>query len=349
VEERRFSAASARSVSGHGFSRAAKHNYCLWLQPLGMRGAKMLVWGEQAHACDFRVRWKTTARGDQERVLYMCKVRCKVQGVKRNFPALHLRNAPLIYVVAQVRFSPIVSIEKFVPEIQEKLRHKGFPRFVRVQVPEITIQPDGTPKLNVVERFEFQDKVARLGIVLQSNSLAVHTNNYSNYEAFEEVIKTALMAVHRVVSISLAERIGLRYVNLIRLQDGEKWADYVHEGFLGLEPRSVGVKHWLSRSEALGPTKIGKLAIRCTQSEQAFPPDLLTSTLQYSMELAKGEIVTTLDFDHFVEVASDFRVADAIITLERLHESLDLVFAKSVTADALKKWGRVEEQNAKHH
>jgi uncharacterized protein (TIGR04255 family) len=252
-------------------------------------------------------------------------------------------------VVAQVRFSPIVAIEKFIPEIQEKLRHKGFPRFVRGQVPEITLQPDGTPKFNTVERFEFQDKDARLGIVLQSNSLAVHTNNYSNYEAFEEEIKIALMAVHRVVSISLTERIGLRYVNLVRLQQGEEWADYVHEGLLGLDPRSVGVTHWMSRSEALGPTAVGKLLIRCSQSELPFPPDLFTTTLQYSMELAKGEIVTTLDFDHFVEGVSDFRVSEAISTLEKLHESLDLVFATSVTASALEKWGKVEEQNAKHH
>ena len=279
----------------------------------------------------------------------MCKVRCKVRTVKRNFPALHLRNAPLIYVVAQVRFSPIVAIEKFVPEIQEKLRHKGFPRFVRGQIPEITFQPDGTPKFNTVERFEFQDKDARLGIVLQSNSLAVHTNNYSNYETFEEEIKTALMAVHRVAGISLTERIGLRYVNLVRLQQGEKWADYVHEGLLGLDPRSVGVKNWLSRSEALGSSEVGKLVIRCSQSELPFPPDLLTNTLQYSLELAKGEIVTTLDFDHFVESVSDFKVSEAISTLETLHESLDLVFATSVTTNALRKWGRVEEQNAKHH
>jgi uncharacterized protein (TIGR04255 family) len=277
----------------------------------------------------------------------MCKVRCKVRSVKRNSPALHLRNAPLIYVVAQVRFSPIVAIEKFVPEIQEKLRHKGFPRFARGQVMEIALQADGAPKFNAVERFEFQDKEARLGIVLQSNSLAVHTNSYSNYEKFEEEIKTALMAVHRVADISLAERIGLRYVNLIRLQDGERWTDYLHQGLLGLDPQSVGVDHWLIRSEATGTTEAGKLAVRCSQSEQPFPPDLLTSTLHYSLELAKGEIVTTLDFDHFVEGVSDFSVVAAMSTLERLHESLDLVFATSVTEQALRKWGKAEEQNAK--
>jgi uncharacterized protein (TIGR04255 family) len=277
----------------------------------------------------------------------MCKVWCKVQNVKRTSPALHLRNAPLIYVVAQVRFSAIVAIEKFVPEIQEKLRHKGFPRFARGQVMEIALQPDGTPKFNAVERYEFQDKDARLGIVLQSNSLAVHTNNYLNYEKFEEEIKTALIEVHRVVGINLSERIGLRYVNLIRLQEAEKWADYLHEGLLGLEPRAVNVDHWLSRSEAIGTTQVGKLAVRFSQSEQAFPPDLVTSSLHYSLELAKGEIVTTLDFDHFVESVSDFSVAGAISTLEKLHESLDLVFAASVTTGALSKWGKVEEQNAR--
>jgi len=277
----------------------------------------------------------------------MCKVGCKVQDVKRTSPALHLRNAPLIYVVAQVRFSAIVAIEKFVPEIQEKLRHKGFPRFVRGQVMEIALQPDGAPKFNAVERYEFQDKDARLGIVLQSNSLAIHTNNYLNYEKFEEEIKTALMAVHRVVSINLTERIGLRYVNLIRLRDGENWADYLHRGLLGLDSQAVNVDHWLSRSEAIGTTEVGKLAVRCSQSEQAFPPDLLTSTLHYSLELAKGEIVTILDFDHFVETVSDFSVANAISTLEKLHESLDLVFAASVTSGALRKWGKVEERNAK--
>jgi uncharacterized protein (TIGR04255 family) len=151
------------------------------------------------------------------------------------------------------------------------------------------------------------------------------------------------------VGISLTERVGLRYVNLVRLQQGEKWTDYLHTGLLGLDPRSVGVNHWLSRSEALGTTEVGKLVIRCSQSEQPFPPDLLTNTLHYSMELAKGEIVTTLDFDHFIEAVSDFSVAGAVSTLEHLHESLDLVFATSVTANALREWGKVEEQNAKQH
>jgi uncharacterized protein (TIGR04255 family) len=279
----------------------------------------------------------------------MCKVKCKVQPVKRTLPALHLQGSPLIYVVAQVRFSAVVAIEKYVPEIQEQLRHKGFPRFVRGQQHEIAIQPDGAPKFSAVERFEFQNKEASLGIVLQSNSVVVHTNSYSNYEAFEEHTKTALMAVHRIVNISLSERIGLRYVNLIRLESGERWTDYLHRGLLGLDPDSVGVRKWVSGSQFLGETAVGQLAIRCSQSEQPFPPDLLTSSLKYSMALDKGEVVTILDLDHFLEQASDFKVSAAMSTLEQLHEGLDKVFMTAVTSNALTKWGKEESENAKRN
>jgi uncharacterized protein (TIGR04255 family) len=262
--------------------------------------------------------------------------------VRRNLSALHLRHAPLIYVVAQVRFSAIVAIEKYVPEIQEQLRHKGFPRFLKGQVHEIAFQADGAPKFSAIDRFEFQDKDASLGIVLQSNSVAVHTNRYSNYETFEEHIRTALLAVNRILGISLAERIGLRYVNLIRLKANETWSEYLHAGLLGLDPGSIGVESWISNSQFLGRTEVGQLAVRCARSAQPFPPDLLNTTLAYSLELAKEETVITLDFDHFVEQTVDFKVPSAMSTLENLHQSLDKVFMASVTENALVKWGRVE-------
>jgi uncharacterized protein (TIGR04255 family) len=255
--------------------------------------------------------------------------------VKRTSTPIHLKRPPLIYVVGQVLFTEVVAIEKFVPDIQESLRHKGFPRFLRGQVQEIAFQPDGSPKFSALDRFE------SLGIVLQTKSVAIQTNSYSNYETFEEQIKTALMAVHRVVNISLSERIGLRYVNLVRLEIGEKWSDYLNPGLLGLDANSVGVSQWASRSELVGPTKLGNLAVRCSQSGQPIPPDLVISgSLNNPPKLAPGEIVTTLDFDHYVEKSSDFEVAAVVSTFEQLHEMLDVVFATAVTPQALLKWGK---------
>ncbi|MGA9566554.1 MAG: TIGR04255 family protein, partial [Candidatus Korobacteraceae bacterium] len=112
--------------------------------------------------------------------------------MKRTSASIHLKHPPLIYVVAQVLFTEVVAIEKFVPDIQESLRHKGFPRFLRGQVQEIAFQPDGIPKFGARDRFEFQNKEGSLGIVLQTKSVAIQTNSYSTYEIFEDQIRTAL-------------------------------------------------------------------------------------------------------------------------------------------------------------
>ena len=149
------------------------------------------------------------------------------------------------------------------------------------------------------------------------------------------------MVVHRVVNISLSERIGLRYVNLIRLQSGEKWSDYLNPGLLGLGADSVGVSRWTSRSEMVGPTNVGNLAVRCSQSGQPIPPDLVISgTLSNPPTLTPGEVVVTLDFDHYVEKSSDFKVSAVMSMFEQLHEKLDVVFEAAVTSQALLKWGK---------
>ncbi len=218
---------------------------------------------------------------------------------------------------------------------------------MRGQVHEFALQADGSPKYNAAERFEFQNKEASLGIVLQTKSVAEHTNRYSTYETFEEQLKTALMAVHRVVRISLSERLGLRYVNLVRLGADEKWSDYINPGLLGLDAPSIGVSRWNSRSEFVGPTKVGNLAVRCWQSAQPIPPDLgMSGTLIGSPTLAPNEIATTLDFDHFVEQSSDFVVSDVMAKFEQLHEQLDTVFAAAVTPKALVSWERGRNRDA---
>src|SRR5690242_9848831 len=109
-----------------------------------------------------------------------------------------------------------MSLERFVPDIQEQLRHKGFPRYLRGQMQELLVQPYTPPKFNVTDRFEFQDKDESIGIVLTPTSFAVQTNRYSRFEDFEEVIATALIVVNRVLSLTLVDRVGLRYVDLVR-------------------------------------------------------------------------------------------------------------------------------------
>ena len=69
----------------------------------------------------------------------------KLLRMKRTHPPLRLPGSPLIYVVAQVNISAVVAIERYVPEIQERLRKSGFPGYTNVQVPEIIFETSGAP------------------------------------------------------------------------------------------------------------------------------------------------------------------------------------------------------------
>jgi uncharacterized protein (TIGR04255 family) len=236
-----------------------------------------------------------------------------------------------------------MALEKFLPDIQEQLRHKGFPRYVRGQIHELLVQPDAQPKFSMTDRFEFQDKDESVGIVLTPTSFAVQTNRYSRFEDFEEIVATALIVVNRVLNLTLVERVGLRYVDLVRLGGNETLADYLRSGLLGIDPESVGVKAWRSRYESLGLTELGKLVVRCSQSEQILPPDLFPTTLKYSIALRPGEVVTLLDFDHFVESSSDFDTRRVVALIGELHDAVDLAFRGSVTPGALVRWGNEEK------
>jgi uncharacterized protein (TIGR04255 family) len=247
-------------------------------------------------------------------------------------------------VLTQVRFSAVMAIEKFIPEIQEQLRHKGFPRYLRGQMHEFLVQPDSPPKFSVTDRFEFQDKSGNTGIILTPTSVAVQTNSYSRFEDFEEVIATAIIVVNRVLNISLVERVGLRYVDLVRVGENEHLRDYLKPGLLGIDPANVGVRSWLSRYESIGSTDLGKLVVRCSQSEQILPPDLFPTTLNYPLALKPGEVVTLLDFDHFVERSSDFDSRGVVSLIGDLHDAVDHAFRGAVTSGALVRWGNEEEK-----
>ncbi len=258
--------------------------------------------------------------------------------VKRSHPALHLSRTPLIYVVAQIRFSAIMSMEKFLPDIQERLRHK-YPWFNRAKIQEFAFQVEGSPSINLSDRFDFQQRDKRTGVVLSSNAVAFHTNKYATFEAFQEELTAVLGIINEIAGIGLVERIGLRYVDLIRLDAGETWPDYLQAGLLGLSPAAVGVQGWTSAFQSVGQTEVGMLALRCIQSQNPLPPDLMPVNLQYEAELLRPkEVGTILDFDHYSQITRDFDLEKIVAAIGDLHDNIDRAFRSAVTEQALKKW-----------
>ena len=270
--------------------------------------------------------------------------------MERSRPALILRKSPLVYVVAQVRFSAVESIPKYIPAIQDEFR-KQFPRFTKGEVRNVRISPAAPPEIFAVPRFEFQNKERTCGIVVQPESVAVHVSRYSSFDFFCSSLQYALDTVHSVVTLGLIDRIGLRYVDVVRPSEGEELGQYLHPGLLGLNDADVGVRRSIRMSVFQGETEAGTLLFRLAQRNDGgfLPPDVEPSPLSHEQpDVQPGEIVTLLDFDHFREFTKeplDFSTDIVLRHLGRLHDNTDLAFRAAVTEHALSAWG-AEERHA---
>lgn len=261
--------------------------------------------------------------------------------VERTLPPLRLSRSPLVYVVLQVRTAAVVSLERYIPEIQESLRRSGFPKFIKGKIHEIKFEADTEPKSNTFDRFEFQSRNGRTGIVLSANAVALHTNDYQHFDEFLVTFEKALQLINPVLSIEFAERVGLRYVDLVRLADGEEFHQYMTGNILGPDASAFGVARSFSRFEMIGRSEVGTLAFRHWQMSNGnfLPPDLLPSTLSHSTVLKPEEVVSLLDFDHYAERQLDFDIDQIKRLLWQLHDNLDRGFREVVTEFARDKWG----------
>lgn len=246
-----------------------------------------------------------------------------------------------MYVVIQVRTAAVVSLDRYIPEIQENLRRSGFPKFIKNKIHEIKFQADMEPTANTFDRFEFQSRDGRTGVVLTTNAVALHTNDYQHFDEFLTTFERALLPINAVLNVEFAERVGLRYVDLVRLSGEESFDQYMTRDILGPDPSAFGVAKSFSRFEMVGRTEVGTLAFRHWQMSNGsfLPPDLLPSTLNHPTALKPEEVVSLLDFDHYSETQLDFEINRFKDLSWRLHDNLDRGFRRVVTGFALDKWG----------
>lgn len=261
--------------------------------------------------------------------------------MKRSRPPLKLNRSPLVMVLAQVRISHVAKMADYVDDVQERLRKSGFPRFEEGRAHEIRLRPGLQPEIRENSRWEFQNKERSAGIILMQNAIVVHTNRYDTFDHFAKSLQLALEVVGDAVKPALVERLGLRYVDLIRPESGESWTAYLKAGLHGLSPQAIGMANGIQRHETIGTTKVGQLVIRCTQSTDGsiLPVDLSPTTLDYSAFTAEpGQLVTLLDLDHFSEETRDYRVDLVMNAMWDLHENLDVSFREAITDHALRRW-----------
>lgn len=146
-----------------------------------------------------------------------------------------LKDAPLIRVIAQVRFPPILSIEKkdFVGSFQEAIREK-YPILQPEQTQTFVFGPQGAVQPTLQLTWRFIDAADSWRVSLAPDFMALETTAYLSRRDFLERLENVLIALKKSFDPQIIERFGLRYVDRLVGQDLQDISLLVKPEILGM-------------------------------------------------------------------------------------------------------------------
>jgi uncharacterized protein (TIGR04255 family) len=260
--------------------------------------------------------------------------------MKRTLPALKLSGSPLVFVLGQVRFETILTMDKVIPEIQEELRLAGFTGYSERMIEITRALPDGKEAMERIPQWEFIHTDKRRSLLVDRASVTVQTTDYSSYEAFADDLHLVLDVVERKAKPQQGMRVGLRYVDLIEPAEGKGLEWYVNQQLLGVSLGRFGERLGQSIESLIGVSEKRRLVARYTEAAQglAFPVDLFPVSMAFRRPVQLGKRFALLDTDHFDLTPFAFSSATVLERIADLHDTLDQVFRELVTPNALKEW-----------
>lgn len=262
-----------------------------------------------------------------------------------------MRNAPVYFAIVQARHNPVLQLGTYVAEIQEKMRRAGYPDFARgaTMVFNMTAanQEDADksmmPQVSQNERYLFSNREKDSGFILEPTAVSFQTTSYDTFEPFVTEFLKGLGIVHDCVTLSYCERLGLRYLDAVVPEEGERALDkYLVNEVLGLAHRlPSGTNVAVSFSETHIHRPVGNVICRTIiqNGPLGFPIDLQPGPLKLGARFAFIDGVhAILDTDASHEGREPFEIGKVKTTLDGLHAEVRAVFDITVTEHALQAW-----------
>jgi uncharacterized protein (TIGR04255 family) len=260
-----------------------------------------------------------------------------------------LKAAPVFFTIAQVRFNPILSLEAYAPQIQERLRKEGFPdaqkgilATINLIVSAASPAEGNPPQLPIAQstRFMFGNMERTAGFILDQGALSFQTTEYGVFETFLADFQKGLDAVNEAVSLSYTDRLGLRYLDAVFPKSGETVKDYLSGSILGLTDKiDDTIVHSFSETLVKRETVNVRSRVIIQDGEVAFPPDLqpLTLTLAERFKPLRGHhaIIDTDGWSDSREAFNLDRIREQFVLI---HSGIKKTFEASVTENARRTW-----------
>lgn len=175
---------------------------------------------------------------------------------------------PLVAVVVQLRFHPILKIADKIADFQERVRPQ-FPVFLEGSNEVVSIKSPNDVEVKSERQFLFKTTDESCSITLSISAIAVENRKHVGHEAFLEEVRMALDSLIAVYAPIAPHRLGMRYINILdRVKIGEdlerevRWQDLVSEEFLRMPAAMTDLDQTLFANEVSSPVGDGALTLR---------------------------------------------------------------------------------------
>lgn len=258
-----------------------------------------------------------------------------------------LKKPPVYLTVVQVRFNPILKLAEFLPAIQEGMRGTGFPAYaphkaIALQLTVENGQPAPVPVVR--ERYSFGNVEKTHEFWLDSDSLALQSTDYGNFESFSEAFLKGLALVHDAVRLDFTDRIGLRYLDRVFPLGSDRLAQYLAPQALGLSATLGGsAQHSYLETVCKVDTYLLRSRVVVQSGGLVFPPDMVPGGLVVSRRLAEYDgLNAILDNDGSLETREVYSADGVARHLDAIHKVIGNAFRAIATDHARNVWD--EEQ-----
>ena len=260
-----------------------------------------------------------------------------------DMPNIVFEHPPLALTLCQIRYNSVLNVNNpsFVASFQDSIKD-DYPVASSAPVQEISLQFGNSlnvPNIfsgNPVIQWQFSDVNDNWRVILTQDSFTLETRVYKHFSDFLERLNKVIDKIVKHVQPPNCIRIGLRYVNEIRLSD-TPWSEVICKELLGPIVIPEIVNH------AVQTTSVQQIQLSYLENQKIvinhglFPRGTTVRPRQEDTTIEQNFYL--LDFDVFREFPSSKAPslnADIIYQhIEEYHKTISRLFYWSVTQQYL--------------
>jgi uncharacterized protein (TIGR04255 family) len=243
-----------------------------------------------------------------------------------------LEAAPLVRVIAQLRFPEVLSVEQrdFVAPFQEAIR-STYPILRQEQAQSIALGPSGIVPARPQTAWRFGDLAGHWRVSLTPEFVALETTHYESRADFLVRLRTITQALAEHIEPAQLDRLGVRYIDRITGDAVDSIEKLVRPEVRGIVGTMAATHAAHSVSETMFETRDARVLARWG----FLPPNTTVDPSAIEAVMEKSFI---LDFDMSSAAPMPFSVDGAVELAERYAERIYTLFRWAVTDAFLERY-----------